>query len=117
MTYSPTFDDLAGYVSYPECAARYSGQPFADPKIQVIQGAGSDADQHLVLARIRVRDLFVAQNFTTEFVDADGFHGSSEMKSKYHRRIKESHFGTAPVWSNQPLRFKSAALRGDHSNK
>ena len=87
-------------------------------------------------------------------MDADGFHGSSGMKSNYHRRMKESHFGTVAMftdhrqrgnastnvtpdmpesggrcqwvpdtachageWFNQPLRFKSAALRGDHSHK
>src|SRR5580700_8601687 len=41
----------------------------------MIQGACLDADQNLVLAGLRVRDVFVAQNFrTAELVDADSFH-------------------------------------------
>src|SRR6185369_16968435 len=63
----------------------------ADPEIDVIQGAGFDPDQNLVLTRPGIGHVLIAQNFrTTEFMDANGLHGSSEMKSNYHRRISKS---------------------------
>ncbi len=130
-------------------------QAFADPKIDVVESAGLDANQNPVVPWLRIRHILVTQDFrTTEFMDADGFHGSSEMKSNYHTVFKESQFGTwsrftnhrqrghpstnvaidmpesggrcqwvldtachAGEWCYQPLRFESAALRGDHSHK
>jgi hypothetical protein len=45
----------------------------------VVQSASLDANEDLVLTRLGVGYIFVAQNFrTTEFVDANGFHRSSE---------------------------------------
>jgi hypothetical protein len=67
----------------------HPGQAFADPEIDVIQGAGSYANQNLVLTRPGIGHVLIAQNFrTTEFMDANGLHGSSEMKSTYHRRMQ-----------------------------
>jgi hypothetical protein len=43
----------------------------------MIQGASSDPDENLVLARLGVGNVFVAKNFwTTEFVYTNGFHAS-----------------------------------------
>ena len=53
----------------------YPWQSLAHPKVEVIHGTGFDADEYLVLARLRVGNIFVAQDFrTTKFVNADGFH-------------------------------------------
>ncbi len=83
------FDDLSCDVRPQNVRQGHSGQTFADPEIDMVQGAGLDADQNLVLARLGIGHIFVAQNFrTTEFMDADGFHRSSAMKSNYHRACR-----------------------------
>ena len=42
----------------------------------MIHGAGADADQHLIFARLGIGYIFVTKNLgPAEFVDADGFHG------------------------------------------
>ena len=77
------------------------GQAFPDPHIDVVQRASLDPNQNLVLARLGIGHIFVAQNFrTTEFVDADGFHGSSDRNSTYHRSISKSHFGPSRMFTD-----------------
>ena len=76
------FDNLACDVSTQDVRQLHSGQAFADPQIDMVQGTGLDADENLVLPGLGVGNIFVAQNFrTTEFVDANGFHRSSEITS------------------------------------
>src|ERR1700730_16006531 len=83
------FDDLSGDVSAEYMRQRHTGQTLANPQIDMVQCAGFDADKNLVLTRLGVGDVLVTQNFgTTEFVDTDGFHRSSETNSNYHRRIR-----------------------------
>ena len=68
--------NLSGNVRAQDVRQLHSGQTFADPQIDVVQGAGFDPDENLVPARLGIGHIFVAQNFrTTEFMDADGFHG------------------------------------------
>jgi hypothetical protein len=91
------FGDLARDVSSQNVWQGHPRQTLADPKIDVVESAGFDANQNLVLPWLGIGNVFVAQDFrTTEFMDADGFHGSSEMKSSYHTVFKESQFG---IWS------------------
>ncbi len=76
------FGNLSGDVRSKDVRQIHSGQSFANPQIDVVQGAGFDADQNLVLAWLGIRYVFVAQNLrTTEFMDANGFHRSLRRKS------------------------------------
>jgi hypothetical protein len=55
----------------------HTWQSLAYPDIEMIQGAGFDSDENLILAWLRVGYVFVAKNFwATEFVYANGFHAS-----------------------------------------
>jgi hypothetical protein len=72
------FDDFAGYVAAEDVGQIDAGQSFADPHVEVVQGAGADADEDLVFARLGIGDIFVGENFrTTELMETDGFHGGS----------------------------------------
>src|SRR4029077_18121386 len=63
----------------------HTWEPLANPKIEMVHSARLDSDQRLILARLWIRDVLVAQNFRpTKLVNADGFHGSSNMRSKTH---------------------------------
>jgi hypothetical protein len=67
--------DLARDVAAQNVREVYSRKSFAHPDIEMVQGAGFDPDQNLVLAGLWVGDVFVAKNlWTAEFVDANGFH-------------------------------------------
>ena len=68
-------DDFTADVAAQYVRQLYPWQSLAHPKVEVIHGTGFDADEYLVLARLRVGNIFVAQDFrTTKFVNADGFH-------------------------------------------
>ena len=55
-----------------------AGQSLAHPQVEVIQRAGADADEHMILAQLGIGNVFVFQNFgTTKFMNADGFHARS----------------------------------------
>ena len=58
-------------MSLPENVRQFhSGQSLAHPQVQMVHRARFHADQHLILARLRIGDVFVAKNFrTTEFVN------------------------------------------------
>src|SRR5712692_5165115 len=69
------FNDLARNVTAQDVRQVHARQSFAHPEIKMVHGAGFDADEHLVLGRFRVGDIFIAENFRpAEFVNADGFH-------------------------------------------
>src|ERR1700674_457004 len=58
----------------------HARQSLAYPNVEMVHRASSDPDQNLVLARLRVGDVFVAENFrTSKFVDANGFHESNSL--------------------------------------
>src|SRR5207237_3812339 len=81
------FDNLSRNIAAQSVRQADPGETLADPNIKMVQRASSDANQHLIVARFRIRNIFVAQNFrTAEFVNADGFHVSSDTKSNYHIR-------------------------------
>jgi hypothetical protein len=53
----------------------YAGQTFAHPEVEMVEGTGAHANKHLVLAQVRVRNVFVAKNLgPAELVNASGFH-------------------------------------------
>jgi hypothetical protein len=54
----------------------YAGQPFAYPEIKMVQRARADANEYVVFTQFGVGSVFVLEDFgSTEFVNADGFHG------------------------------------------
>ena len=68
------FDDLARNIAAQNVRQLHAGQSLAHPDIEMVHSASFDPDQNLVLARLRIGDIFVAENFrTTEFVHANGF--------------------------------------------
>ena len=72
------FDDFSGDVAAENMRQVHARQALTHPNVEMVHGAGSDSDQNLVLARPGIRDIFVGEDFgSTEFMDADGFHGSS----------------------------------------
>src|SRR5205823_4127525 len=69
------FCDLSGNIAAVDVRQLYSWQPFAHPQIQVIQRAGTHANQHLIFAKLRVRHILVAQDLRpAKLVEADCFH-------------------------------------------
>src|SRR5438094_8332124 len=89
-------DDFSRNIAAQDVRQVDARETLADPNIKMVQGASSDANQHLILARFRIRNIFVAQDFrTAKFVNADGFHVSSDTKSNYHiRSAKIAHQAT-----------------------
>ena len=53
------FDHFAGDVAAENVRQLHSRQSFAHPDVQMIQGTCSHAHQHLILARLRIGDVFV----------------------------------------------------------
>jgi hypothetical protein len=92
------FDDFSSDIAAENMRQLHSGEAFAHPDVEVIHGAGSHAHQNLIFARLRIRNVFVAECFwPAKFVDADGFHGASYRKSSYHTlgwTLANSHSGT-----------------------
>ena len=79
----PDFDDLSGNVAAQNVRQANPGQPLAHPEVEVVHGASSHANKHLIFAGSGIGDIFIAQNFgTAKFVDADGFHRTSRWRSK-----------------------------------
>ena len=69
------FDDFPGNVAAQDVRQLDPGESLADPEIEMIQGAGFDADQNLVFARLWVGDIFVAKDFRpAKFMETNGFH-------------------------------------------
>ncbi len=69
------FDNLTGHVATEDMRQFHSRDAFANPQIEVIHRACFDANEYLVFAWLRIRDVLVAENFRpTEFVNANGFH-------------------------------------------
>ena len=69
------FDYLARDVAAQNVRQFDAGQALTYPEVEVVHCASLDADQNLILARLRIRNIFVAQNLgTTEFMEANGFH-------------------------------------------
>jgi hypothetical protein len=69
------FHDLAGDVAAGDVWQLDPREPLADPQVEMVQGASLDANEDLVLARFRIWNFFVVQNFgTTKFVNDGGFH-------------------------------------------
>jgi xanthine dehydrogenase accessory factor len=76
------FDDLARNVAAEDMRQLNAGQAFAHPDIEMVQAAGANPYEHLVLAKLRVGGIFVAKNLrATEFVNANGFHGLFDFPS------------------------------------
>jgi hypothetical protein len=72
------FDHIAGNIAAENVRELHAGQSFAHPHIQMIQRAGTDTNHHLILARLRFRNIFIGQNFrTTELMNAHRFHKTS----------------------------------------
>src|SRR3984893_8749858 len=66
----------------------HARQSFSHPEVQMIQRAGSHSHQHLVLARLWIRYIFVSENFrTTELMNANRFHESRSW-SRPRRRMR-----------------------------
>jgi hypothetical protein len=77
------FDNFARHIAAEDMGQLHAGQTFPHPYIEVIHSAGFYANENLILARLRIRHVFVAEHLrTAEFVDADSFHGDSAQKSK-----------------------------------
>jgi hypothetical protein len=73
--------DFARDVAAQNVRQRYSRKSFAHPDIEMVQGAGFDPDQNLVLPGLWVGDVLVAKNLrTAEFVDANRFHGTVSLR-------------------------------------
>ena len=72
------FGYLAGDITAEDMRQLDSGHSLADPDVKVVHGAGFHAHQDLIFSRLRVRNIFVAEDFRpAEFVNANSFHGSS----------------------------------------
>jgi hypothetical protein len=56
------FDYLAGDVAAEDVRERYFADALANPEIEMIQRAGSNTNQNLILARLRVGDVFILKN-------------------------------------------------------
>ena len=69
------FDNFAGGIGAEDVRQIYAGQPLAHPDVEMVQSAGSNADEDLIFARPGIGDVFVGEDFgTTELMNADGFH-------------------------------------------
>jgi hypothetical protein len=67
--------NLASYIAAEDVRQLHPGKPFPDPDIEVIHGACFYADQDLIFAGLRIRNIFVAEHFgPAKFMNADGFH-------------------------------------------
>ena len=76
----PGFDHFARHIAAQDVGQLDTGQPFANPEVQMVQRAGLDANEHLILAGLGVGYVLVAENFRTpELVNADGFHNGNPL--------------------------------------
>jgi hypothetical protein len=74
--------DLSGDVAAEDVRQFHARQTLAHPHVEMIERAGFHPHQHLILARLRVRDVFVRQNFrATELMNANGSHKASLLRS------------------------------------
>ena len=75
VTYSPT-STISPAMSLPRmCGSFTPGSPLRTHRSRWFRAQALHADQHLVLTRLGIGNIFVAKNFrTTEFVNANGFH-------------------------------------------
>src|ERR1700688_3183125 len=72
------FDDLPSHIAAHDVRQVHSRQPAAHEYIEMIHGARAHPDQDLILARLRIRNIFVGEDFgSAELMDAYGFHESS----------------------------------------
>src|SRR6185437_1782803 len=68
-------DNLAGDVAAGDVRKLDAGKALADPEVEVIQGAGANPYENLVMAVVRVGHVLVLQHSgAAEFVEANGFH-------------------------------------------
>ena len=80
----PALDD-AGAVGAedPRLGSRWAAA--ANPEVDVVQGRGAEADQHLVRAGDRVRRIFVAEHLgPAVLVDPDRLHGADRNPLVFH---------------------------------
>ena len=69
------FDNVAGDVAAEYVGEMYFADALAYPEIEMIQRACSDANQNLILAWLRVSNVFILKNLRpAKSVYADGFH-------------------------------------------
>jgi hypothetical protein len=92
--------DFACDVASQDVRQLYAGQSFAHPDIKVVHGAGFHAYQNLIFARLRIRNVFVAEHFgPAKFVNADGFH-ESPLFSVFDRAEAKSTTIRFPIWKS-----------------
>src|SRR5579864_3725795 len=91
------FCDLSGDVAAEDVREQHTGQSFAHPKVQMVQGAGFHPYQNFIFAGLRIGYVFVRQNFrTTELMNAHCFHERDSFgpvrnlgASKISREVEE----------------------------
>jgi hypothetical protein len=69
--------DFAGDIAAGNVGERDSntGEAAANPEVEMIEGAGADANQDFIVAKGRFGDISIAKNRrVTVFMDDDGFH-------------------------------------------
>jgi hypothetical protein len=60
-----------------------AGQSFTDPEIKMVECTGANANQNMVFTQLGLGSVFILQDLgSTEFVNADGFHGCSGIVNK-----------------------------------
>ena len=75
------FNNVAGNITAIDVRQLHSGQAFPDEQIEMIQGAGFYSYEHLVFAKLRVRDIFKLQHLRpAKFMDAYSLHRLSPCK-------------------------------------
>ncbi len=79
VTYSPT-STISPAMSLPRMCGRFTpGSPLRTKMSRWFRAQARTRMTNLVLAQLRVGDVFVGENFgSTELMNADGFHGAPE---------------------------------------
>jgi hypothetical protein len=68
-------DDFSGDVAAQDVRQLHARQAHADEEIEMVQRAGAHPHQNMVLAQLRLRDVFVLEYLgTAEFMNANCFH-------------------------------------------
>jgi len=85
-------DHLACHVAAENMRQLHPGQSFAYPQIKMVQRAGANSNQHVVLAQDGIRHLFVLQDLRpTELMNADCFHAIASS-SDFSRSLEPQFF-------------------------
>ena len=67
--------NLPGDIAAQNMRQFYARQSLADPDVEMIEGACLHPHQHLIFARLRIRHVFVHQDFRpSELMNANSFH-------------------------------------------